>query len=203
MKKIISVSLLALTLVSSSCAKRHVRQACDITPGNYGCEIMDWTYGAGDIKIQSRNICAHLMDRWYASSDPRVAYGAKPRLTISSVDNRTDMYISTDMIRDIIEGIAVEDGRFEVVVGDCADEQILDATLSDIETNPKYQQSRRPQYGKVKAPEFLAKILITKAVSRTDYYDYEDYRMTVKLFDVETQELIDSASDTLQKKVEA
>ena len=44
--------------------------------------------------------------------------------------------------------------------------------------------------------------LAESAVWRTDrYYTYEDYRMTVTLYDIETQEAIDSAWDVLCKKV--
>jgi hypothetical protein len=32
-------------------------------------------------------------------------------------------------------------------------------------------------------------------------FDYEDYRMTVTLYDIETKEAIDSAWDVLSKKV--
>lgn len=189
-------------LMCTSCATRTVRSASDITPENCGCERLDWTYGAGDIRIQSRKICGILMDRWHARAGASVHPGTKPKITVAEVDNRTDQYISTDMIRDIIEGVAVQDGRFTITVGDCWDEQELDQKLIKIQSDSKYAQSQKPAYGRATAPEFLAKIRITKAVTRDNRYDYEDYRMTVTLYDLETQELVDSAWDVLQKRVQ-
>jgi hypothetical protein len=42
---------------------------------------------------------------------------------------------------------------------------------------------------------------MTKAVRSDSFCSYEDYRMPVTLYDIETQEAIDSAWDVLSKKV--
>ena len=197
-----AMSLLAMTLSLTSCASRRVRTAEDITPGNATCEKLDWRYGAGDIKIQTTKINKQLMDRWFV----KTAYdgkAGKPRIVITDVDNRTNTYISTDMIRDIIEGVAIDDGRYTVVVGDVQDERELDMLINKISHDPKYSNSSRLASGNATAPQFLGKIRITKAISSDRGYDYEDYRMTVTLYDIETQEAIDSAWDVLRKKVRA
>ncbi len=141
------------------------------------------------------------MDRWLARTGYNCLNG-KPRIIITCIDNRTDHYISTDMIRDIIEGVAIDDGRFTVVVGDSSDEQELDNLMAKITQDPKYANSSRLTPGQATAPQFLAKVRITKAVTSDHFYDYEDYRMTITLYDIETQEAIDSAWDVLTKKVQ-
>lgn len=198
-KSIMTAVLSALILVTTSGCGRSVRTARDITPGN-PTQKMDWRYGTSDIRIQTWKLTSLLFDRWYAKTNFDCSC-CKPRLIITEVDNRTNCYISTDMIRDIFESCAADDGRFTVVVGNSQDEFELDRKMDRIQLDPKYQNSSRLASGNATAPEFLAKVRITKAVTSDRYFDYEDYRMTVTLYDIETQEIVDSAWDVLSKKV--
>lgn len=202
-KQLLTLSLLTLALATSGCASRNVRSACDITPGNPSGEKLDWCYGAADIRIQTTKVTSTLMDNWCERIGTTDCRECRPRIIITEVDNRTDTYISTDMIRDIFEGAAVEDGRFTIVVGDRLDEGELDSMMDKIQYDPKYNNRTKLQEGKAKAPEFLAKVRISKAVTRDNRFDYEDYRMSVTLYDIETQEIVDSAWDVLKKKVQA
>jgi len=195
MKYLVSLVLLML----AGCC-RTVRTADDITPGNPHCEKLDWQYGASDIRIQTTKITRELMDRWFSTAGWDPSCG-KPRIVITQVDNRTDQYISTDLIRDVIEGAAVDDGRFSIVVGDVRDERELDRIMDKVMNDPKYCNASRLQPNRALAPQFLGKIRITKAVTSDRFFDYEDYRMTVTLYDIETQEAIDSAWDVLSKRV--
>lgn len=199
---ILAVCMAAMLFTFSSCSVRRMRPAQDVTPGNPCGEKLDWRYGATDIRIQTTKLNSQLMDRWFAKTKYDCAQG-KPRILISEIDNRTDTYISTDMIRDIIEGVAIDDGRYTVVVGDYRDEGELDYLISKINQDPKYSTSSRLSPGQATAPQFLAKVRLTKAVTSDRFFDYEDYRMTVTLYDIETQEAIDSAWDVLSKKVRA
>lgn len=192
------IALFALMTGTTSCC-RHVRTAQDITPGN-PCEKLDWRYGAADIRIQTTKINRQLMDRWFYKTGYQFE-GGKPRIIITDIDNCTDQYIPSDMIRDIIEGVAIDDGRYIVVVGNVRDEMELDFLMDKNCEDPKYQNPTRLKEGRATAPEFLGKIRITKAIRSDQFYDYEDYRMTVTLYDIETQEAIDSAWDVLCKKV--
>lgn len=199
-KSLVQGALFILSLSLCSCSQRSIRTAQDITPGNPTGERLDWRYGASDIRIQTSKINRQLMDRWFAKTGWDCQKG-KPRIIITDIDNRTDCYIQTDMIRDIIEGVAIDDGRYTIVVGDVQDERELDALMCKITHDPKYSNSSRLTPGLATAPQFLAKVRITKAVTSDRYYDYEDYRMTVTLYDIESQEAIDSAWDVLSKKV--
>lgn len=190
--------LMMIALISCNC--RTVRTAEDITPGNISCEKLDWRYGAGDIRIQTTKLNKQLMDRWLEKTGYDLHCG-KPRLVITEIDNRTDKYIPTDMIRDIIECVAIDDGRYTVVVGDAKDECELDYFMNKILADPKYANNSRIDAGRAIAPQFLVKIRLTKAVTSDRFYDYEDFRMTVTLYDIETQEAIDSAWDVLSKKI--
>ena len=205
MKRIATMSVLCciLTLLATSCCCRNIRTADDITPGNPVGGKLDWRYGAADIRIQTTKITGSLMDRWYQRAGEVGSQVQKPRLIITEIDNRTDMYISTDMIRDIIEGVAVNDGRFTVVVGDLDDECQMDDLMRRISNDPKYRNRSQLDAHQAIAPEFLGKIRITKAVTADKRYDYEDYRMTVTLYDIETQVVIDSAWDVLRKRIRA
>lgn len=200
MKPILFKTLAVLTLCSNlgACC-RTTRLAEDITPGN-PCTKMDWRYGAADIRIQTSKITSQLMDRWLLKTGCP-CHEVRPRIIITQIDNRTDGYISTDMIRDIIEGVAVDDGRFTIVVGDVRDERELDAKMGKIRSEYKYANLSQLQDGQATAPKFLAKVRITKAVNSDRRNDYEDYRMTITLYDIETQEVVDSAWDVLSKRV--
>jgi hypothetical protein len=201
MKKILLFcSLVAIALTSSACG-RHIRTAEDVTPGNFRNQKLDWRYGAADIRIQTTKLTRELLDRWACKTGYDFSTCGKPRIIITQIDNRTDTYISSDMIRDIFEGAAIDDGRFTVLVGDANDELELDFHMDRITTNPKYSNSSQLTPGLAIAPQFLAKVRITKAVNSDRFYDYEDYRMTVTLYDIETQEAIDSAWDVLQKRI--
>ena len=193
------VALTACLALTAGCT-RHVRTAEDITPGNPKGVKLDWRYGAGDIRIQTAKLTRQLMDRWYLQT-LYDCQNEKPRIVITEIDNRTDCYISTDMVRDIIEGVAIDDGRFTIVVGNLCDERELDYFMAKISKDPKYSNCSRLSPGNAKAPQFLGKVRITKAVSSDCWADYEDYRMTITLYDIETQEAIDSAWDVLRKKV--
>lgn len=190
----------AATLLTG-CASRHIRTAKDITPGHCGHTKLDWTYGANDIRIQTSKLSCCLMDRWFSRTHYNWEESGRPRILITDIDNRTDMYISTDMIRDIFEGVAVDDGRFSIVVGNHKDARELDRLLYRIDEDSKYDRRSKPILGRVKAPQFLAKVRITKATTRDHFADYEEYRMTMTLYDVETQEVIDSSWDVLKKRV--
>lgn len=193
--------LCAAALTLCSCGGRKIRTATDITPGHPDTgEILDWRYGANDLKIQTTEILKKLVDRWYAKTHYNNANG-KPSIIITNVDNQTDTYIPTTMIRDIIEGIAIDDGRFSIVVGDQGDDKELDSLMNKIQNDPKYDNSSKLAGKNAKAPQFLAKIRLTNAVTHHKYYDIEDYRMTITLYNVETREAIDSAWDVLRKKV--
>jgi len=191
--------LMGVGALSSGCG-RHIRTAEDITPGNLPGEKLDWRYGAADIRIQTTKLNRQLMNRWFAKTGYNCCDG-KPRIIITDIDNRTDCYISTDMIRDIFEGVAIDDGRYTIVVGDSQDECELDCLMDKVSLAPKYNNPTRLKFGNAKAPQFLAKVRLTKASTSSRFYDIEDYRMTVTLYDIETQEAIDSAWDVLSKKV--
>lgn len=199
MKTFVKIVILGVLLISSTGCCRSIRTAVDITPGN-PCEKLDWRYGAADIRIQTTKINRQIFDRWYCKTGYQCRYG-KPRLLISEIDNCTDQYIPKEMIRDIIEGVAIDDGRYTVVVGNASDERELDSLMGKINQHPKYNNPTRLQPGNATAPEFLCKVRINKAVRADRLYTYEDYRMTVTLYDIETQEAIDSAWDVLSKKV--
>lgn len=199
MNSIIKIAALTILLFGTSSCCRGVRTAVDITPGN-PCEKLDWRYGAGDIRIQTTKINRQIFDRWYQKTGYNGQCG-KPRVIITEIDNCTDQYIPTDMIRDIIEGVAIDDGRYTVVVGNACDERELDGLMGKIHGHPKYNNPSRLEAGNATAPQFLGKVRITKAVRADRLYTYEDYRMSVTLYDIETQEAIDSAWDVLSKKV--
>lgn len=201
MKKITCLLMAIFALFAITSCGRHIRTAEDITPGNCKGEKLDWRYGASDIRIQTSKLTHELLNRWAFRTGYDFKTCGKPRIIITEIDNRTDTYISTDMIRDIFEGAAIDDGRFTILVGDACDELELDFHMDRIQEHPKYSNSSRVQPGQAIAPQFLAKVRITKAVNSDRYYDYEDYRMTVTLYDIETQEAIDSAWDVLQKRV--
>ncbi|MBJ7449710.1 MAG: hypothetical protein JHC93_05055 [Parachlamydiales bacterium] len=195
-KKLIILNVLA-ALILTGCAHR-VRTACDVTPGNAQEHRLDWKYGATDLRIQTTKILSSLMDRWECSTR---ATTCKPCIVITPVDNRTHHIISCDMIRDIFESAAAEDGRFTVVVGDFNDESALDKYMQKIQTQTKYDNDTRLEQNGAIAPQLLAKVRITEAITHQNRFDLEDYRMTVNLFDIQSQELIDSAYDVLSKKV--
>lgn len=201
-KPLLWMGLLALTTLTGCCCHRCVRTATDITPGNPVGQRLDWRYGAADIRIQTTNITQELMDRWVARVKNAGATLVPPRIIITEVDNRTDQYVSTDMIRDIIEGVAVNDGRFTVVVGNYDDEDELDDLMEKIQKDSKYSNSSKLVAGLATAPQLLGKIRLTKAVTSSSRFDYEDYRMTITLYDIETQEIIDSYWDVLSKRVQ-
>jgi len=197
MKKI---TIFALAVLAAGCG-RNIRTAEDITPGNPKESRLSWKYGATDIRIQTSNITRELVNRWFQKTGYDISKG-KPRIIVTQVDNRTDMVIPTDMIRDIVEHVGAEDGRVTIVVGDAKDEQELDRLLAKGTKDPKYSNSGRPQKNQVSAPQFLAKIRLVKAITEQKRYDIEEYRMTITLYNIETEEVIDSAFDILRKKVE-
>lgn len=202
MKKYLNtLTLTALAALSLTSCYRSVRTAADITPGNCWNEKLDWRYGAGDIRIQTTKITCDLMDRWYYKSG-WLRENGKPRIIITEIDNRTDCYISTDMIRDIIEGVAIDDGRFTILVGDTQDDQELSALMDRISNDPQYNNTSRLQSNVAIAPQFLGKVRITKAETSDNFYNYQDYRMTITLYDIQTKEAIDSSWDVLTKKVQ-
>ncbi len=193
-------ALLALALILAGCG-RNIRTAEDVTPGNAKETCLNWKYGVTDIRIQTGKITKQLVDRWIARTKYEITNG-KPRIIVTHIDNRTDMVISNDMIRDIIEHAAVEDGRVNMVVGDTKDEHELDTWLKKITKDPKYARKSRVDENAVQAPQFLAKIRIVKAMTEQKRYDIEEYLMTLTLYDLETQEIVDSATDILRKKVQ-
>lgn len=191
--------ILPLILLSIGCG-RHVRTGEDLTPGNFHEKEMDWRYGSTEIRIQTTKLTKILMDRWLSKFHMEPGK-SKPRLIITGVTNATDSYIPLDMVRDIIESVAIDDGRFTVVVGNDRDEKELDTLLQKTLHDPKYAASSRPKESEALAPQALAKIRLSLATTHMPRYDLEDWRLSITLYDVQTQEAIDSAYDVLHKKV--
>lgn len=199
-KNLLTLVVLSSTLLCA-CSARHTPVAYDVTPGNHKGTCLGVAYGAEDIRIQTAKVSRTLMDRWYAETGYMLRQGQRPRVIITEIDNRTDQYISTDMIRDIIEGNAINDGRYTVVVGDTQDKQELSGMLYELTHDPKYSNSSRPQSNQALAPQFLGKVRLTKSRSQLPKHTIEEYRMTITLYDIETQTAMDSAWDVLRKKV--
>jgi hypothetical protein len=195
-----SLPILFIALVCTACG-RNIRTAEDVTPGHMKETCLDWKYGATDIRIQTEKVTDTLMQRWWNVAKGDLPSKGKARIMITEVDNRTDQYISKDMIRDIIEEVAIDDGRFTITVGDMKDSEELDQLLKKVGTDSKYRSSTQPELHQVTAPQFTAKIRLTKAITHQRRYDLEHYRFSITLYDLQTQEAIDSASDTLYKKV--
>ncbi len=193
--------LLLCPLVMLCACGRNIRTAQDVTPGHEKQACLDWKYGATDIKIQTAHVTSELMKRWWSVTKEELETKGKARIVITEVDNRTDQVISSAMIRDIIEEVAIDDGRFTVVVGDALDEKELDRLLDKTTKNPKYADATRPKRHNATAPAFDARIRITKAITHQKDHDLEHYRFQIVLYDIETQEAVDSASDTMYKKV--
>lgn len=193
-------TLLCAALLFTSCV-RPLYMADDVSPCNRSRTQLDWHYGSKDIQIQTARILSNLMERWYWKTGYNPNYYLKPRLIITEVDNCTDQYLSNEMIRDIFENVAASDGRFAVVVGNTDDTSELDSLMKRILNDPKYANSSRIKPNSALAPQFLVKVRITKANNFAPSYLYEDYRMTVTLYDIETQTVVDSAQDLLRKRV--
>lgn len=201
-KKLITLLALSSALsLGSSCSTRNVPVAYDVTPGNHKGTRLGVNYGAEDIRIQTSKVTRCLMDRWYAETGYLAKKGNLPRVVITEIDNRSDTYISTDMVRDIIESVAINDGRYTVTVGDTKDKQELAGLLYEVTHDPKYSSSSRPEAQQALAPQFLGKVRITKSSSPLPKYTVEEYRLTITLYDIETQTALDSAWDVLRKKV--
>lgn len=196
----LAFTLSALVLLPGCSHGRRIRVAEDITPGNLKESELDWQYGANDIRIQTTKLTKILMDRWFEKTAAK-AQEIKPRLIITEVSNLTNTYIPLDMVREIIESAAINDGRFSVVVGNAQDSEELDRLLQKALQDPKYSQSSRPTPGEAKAPQLLGKIRLTMAQTQQPKYDIQDWRMSITLYDIQTQEAIDSAYDVLRKKV--
>src|SRR5690554_2885782 len=107
--------LMAMLLCSGCC--RPLYMAEDISRCNPTRASLDWHYGAKDIQIQTGRILSCLLERWYWKTGYNPNNCTKPRFIITEVDNCTDQYLSSEMIRDIFENVAANDGRFTVVVG--------------------------------------------------------------------------------------
>jgi len=197
-----TIPLILISAMTVTACGRNIRTAEDITPGHARETCLDWKYGATDIAIQTAKVTDELMQRWWNIARSEFATKGKARIIITQVDNRTDQYISADMIRDIVEEVAVNDGRFTITVGDAKDEEELDRLMAKAGFDPKYRAEGRPQPNQATAPQFLAKIRITKATTHQKRYDLEHYRFSITLYDIQNQEAIDSASDTMYKKVE-
>ncbi len=192
---------LALTSCHPMCGRRYPC-VTDVTPGNCHNIELDWHYGIRDMRIQMRNVTSTLMDRWYSKTGYQMEPGLKPRVVITDIDNRTDEYIALDLMRDVIESVAINDGRFSVVVGDTSDEEDLDNWMTRMRQDQKYSATTRLTAGQVTAPQFLGKVRLNKAVSSDRRTDFEEYRLTITLYDIETQEALDSAWDVLHKRIQ-
>lgn len=201
MKKIFLLIFPFIAVTLTACHCRHLRTAIDVTPGNPKECDLDWHYGANDIRIQTTKLSKTLMDRWYTKTKCKVDTFDKPTIVFGGIENRTDMYISTDLIQDVLEGVAINDGRFKIVVSHAKDEHELDCLMYKQQCNPKYCNASKLDPYSATAPHFLAKLRITKAKTKTPCYDIEDYRMTMTLYDIESQECIDQAFDLLRKVV--
>jgi hypothetical protein len=201
MKKIFLLIFPFIALSLTACHCRHLRTAIDATPGNPRECQLDCHYGANDIRIQTTKLSKTLMDKWYSKTKYRVDTQDKPTIVFGGIENRTDMYIPTDLIQDVLEGVAINDGRFRVVVSHAKDESELDFLMHKQQCSQKYLNSTRLDAQSAYAPRFLAKLRITKAKTKTPCYDIEDYRMTMTLYDIESQECVDQAFDLLRKFV--
>lgn len=152
-----------LSVVASSCCYVH-RNSSECV-----CVVVDWRYGASEMRIQTGRAAGDLMDRWFAKtghdSDQKC-----PHIFVSKFNNLTDCFIPEEIVRDALEKAALDDGRFSIAVG-----------------------KRR---GK---PTLLAKVSLSRDVFSGSLGDVEVYQLTIGLYDAESDTLLDSAKDVLCK----
>ncbi|MBB65571.1 MAG: hypothetical protein CMO81_10970 [Waddliaceae bacterium] len=157
-------------------------------------------YTADDLCYQSALVAKQLIDRWENQFEKQIDKKEKPRLLINDLDNRTDVPLSHKDVSKYLDLIAAKDGRFTVKLGNTQDEQENDMMMDRYLSDPHYSTDATPDHPNGKAPQFLTKIRLSKAVTSDQVYNYEDYRLSILLYDIETQELIDSAWDVLRKQ---
>jgi hypothetical protein len=198
MKKYLFVLALLPLFIFFSFHKRHIRHSfCQ--DSCFRKVPLNYRYGANDIFIQTSRLAKTLMDRWFVETKYIPRSTLKPIIQFGTIENKTDSYISLEMIHDIFESVATLDKRFVVVASHSKDENELDLLLKKQIQSEKYSDVTRCIPNQVTAPRFLAKLRITKAKSAGSNFDIEDYRMTMTLYDIETQEIIDQAFDLLRK----
>ena len=160
-----------ISLITTSCGVAPAQvEPCSST-------VVDWRYGASEIRVQAGNASRALMERWFATTG-HDCHKIRPRLLIVNFNNETDCYIPQDVVCDAIFRAASDDGRYSMELG---------------ATNPRINSWHRPT--------FIGEITLSKELTPGTSCDIEKFRLTIDLYETESKEFIDSAQDILWKKL--
>ncbi len=186
-----------LLLSATSCSLNKI--AHNFSINNSRATVVDWRYGASEIRIQTCKATRTLIERWLAKTSSCQSTDC-PRIIITKFKNCTDCYIPCEMIRDAVEEAALDDGRFTILMCDPKSEQKLTGCMSKTQRHPKYRYPAAPSPDGNSGPKFFGKICLTKISSTDPACQLEEYHLALDLYDAETEELVDSAQDILYKK---
>lgn len=185
-----SVTTLPLDAQCTSCSRPDLL----IEPYDYGENPQCWEYGPSVIRAQTVVILKQLIDDWYVKNGERFD---KPRILLTRINNTTGEYIASNEVRAAFQSAADEDGRFTVILEDVVDNCEFNQVTNAFDKIQKREDEARIKEGEKIIPDFFAKIRFKKVGTSP----YEEYWMTIALYDVETKELIGSGSNIFRRNL--
>jgi len=187
--------LFSLCLISASVLTgcSYTRMFSDYTPV-YFEEVTESPCQPEEIQQQFAFIIGQLLDR-LLTDNRYTCQNGKPLFVFTGMENFSDLEISSGMILDIIEEVSIIDGRFITDGKFLKDEEELGSVINKIIRSLKCSSFYRvPDYYKG-FPQFLTKITLEKNLHSECCPSYENYCMTVTLYDPYTKEEVDSESN--------
>jgi hypothetical protein len=192
--KILSLTAILAALPLSAQCPNCSSGSLLIEPYNYGENAQCWEYGPSVIRAQTITILKPLMDDWYAKNGERFD---KPRILLTRINNTTGEYIASNEVRAAFQSAADDDGRFTVILEDVADDCEFNRVTNAFDKIQKREDEIRVKEGEKIIPDFFAKIRFKKV----EACPYEEYWMTIALYDVETKALIGSGTNVFRRQL--
>lgn len=185
-----SITSLSLDAQCPNCSRGDLV----IEPYDYGENPQCWEYGPSIIRKQTIAILKPLIDEWYAKNGERFD---KPRILLTRINNTTGEYIASNEVRAAFQSAADDDGRFTVILEDVVDDCEFKRVTNAFDKIQKSEDEIRVKDGEKIIPDFFAKIRFQKVKA----CPFEEYWMTIALYDIETKELIGSGTNVFRRKL--
>jgi len=184
MTRVMALSMVLSLVLVTGCARSNYVRPDEVTE-------WDYTYSDTDMKLLAEKMVMSLSE---ADLPQR---GEKPKLAFLTIGNRTSQHVDTDGISEKIMVALVKLGRFRVLERELLEQQAEEIALVD---RQRIDVEGAVKLGSVIGADYFLTGDIMSIEKTRGSTTMAYYKLTMKLVDIQTSEIVWADEEELKKK---